>query len=255
MSHDRVAIVTGAFGGMGVAFTRKLLDEGWRVARFDLQQAIDAAPPADDDKRVMALACDVADWSSVEPAVAAVRARFGRIDAVVNGAGIVANIASIQKMDPAKWAWELGVNLSGPFHMIKATAPAMAESGWGRFVNISSQAAQVGLRYQSAYCASKAGLLGLMRVVVAEYGHKGVTCNTLLPGLIATPKVLGMPPEILQRAVEGIPTGRPGTVEEMAEMAAFLMTDKAGFINGASIDIDGGKHVQISDLTRRREAR
>jgi NAD(P)-dependent dehydrogenase (short-subunit alcohol dehydrogenase family) len=93
-----------------------------------------------------------------------------------------------------------------------------------------------------------------MRVVVAEYGHKGVTCNTLLPGLIATPKVLGMPPEILQRAVEGIPTGRPGTVEEMAEMAAFLMTDKAGFINGASIDIDGGKHVQVSDLTRRRQS-
>lgn len=252
MSHDRVAIVTGAFGGMGVAFTYKLLGEGWRVARFDLQQAIDAAPPDNDDKRVVALACDVADYTSVERAVGTVRERFGKVDAVVNGAGIVANIASIARMDPAKWAWELGVNLSGPFHLIKATAPAMAESGWGRFVNISSQAAQVGLRYQSAYCASKAGLLGLMRVVVAEYGHKGVTCNTLLPGLIATPKVLGMPPDILQRAIEGVPAGRPGTVEEMAEMAAFLMTDKAGFINGASIDIDGGKHVQISDLTRRR---
>ncbi|MBL8673879.1 MAG: SDR family oxidoreductase [Rhodospirillales bacterium] len=309
MQHDRVVIVTGAMGGMGVAFTRKLLDDGWRVAALDLQAAIDAAPPlppapaaspgrpASDPRppaaadaapptslasaaspgwpasdapppaappdaagapstapdRLVRIGCDVADWESVRRAVDAAVARLGRVDAVVNGAGIVANIASIAKMDPAKWAWELSVNLTGPFHLIKATAPAMADSGWGRFVNISSQAAQVGLRYQSAYCASKAGLLGLMRVVVAEYGHKGVTCNTLLPGLIATPKVLGMPKDILDRAVEGIPTGRPGTVEEMAEAAAFLLSDKAAFINGATIDIDGGKHVQIGDLTRRRE--
>ncbi|QQS11872.1 MAG: SDR family oxidoreductase [Rhodospirillales bacterium] len=280
MQHDRVAIVTGAMGGMGVAFTRKLLDDGWRVAALDLQAAIDAAPPlppapaaspgrpasdprppdaagapSTDTDRLVRIGCDVADWDSVRRAVDAATARLGRVDAVVNGAGIVANIASIARMDPAKWAWELSVNLTGPFHLIKATAPAMAEAGWGRFVNISSQAAQMGLRYQSAYCASKAGLLGLMRVVVAEYGHKGVTCNTLLPGLIATPKVLGMPKDILDRAVEGIPTGRPGTVEEMAEAAAFLLSDKAAFINGATIDIDGGKHVQIGDLTRRRETR
>ncbi len=253
MSHDRVAIVTGAFGGMGRAFASRLLADGWRVGLLDLQRAIDAAgADIPDPARSLAIHCDVADWPNVEAAVAAVRERFGRVDAVINGAGIVDNVASIAKMDPGRWAWELGVNLSGPFHLIKATAPAMAEAGWGRIVTISSQAATTGLRYQPAYCASKAGLLGLMRAVVAEYGHKGITYNTLLPGLIATPKVLGMPSEILERAVESIPAGRPGSVEEMAAAAAFLLSDAAAFINGASIDIAGGRNVPISDLTRQK---
>jgi NAD(P)-dependent dehydrogenase (short-subunit alcohol dehydrogenase family) len=251
----RTALITGTAGGIGLETARRLLGDGWRVALLDVAESLptllDALPGAPEDK--MAARCDVADPRSVAAAVEAASAALGPIEGVVNNAGIVDHIAPLARMKPEKWAWELGVNLSGPFHLIQLTAPAMAEAGFGRIVNIASMAARMGLRNQAAYSSSKAGLLGLARVVVAEYAAFGVTCNTVLPGMMATPKVLAMPPHILDRATAGVPCGRIGRLDEIAALIAFLMSDIAGYINGAEIAIDGGSGANVTSLSGRRE--
>lgn len=251
----RTALITGAAGGIGLETARKLLNDGWKVGLLDvadtLPSLLEGLPGDAEDK--VAARCDVADPQSVEAAVELVRSALGPIDGVVNNAGIVDHIAPIARMKPEKWAWELGVNLSGPFHVIQLTAPTMAEAGFGRIVNIASMAARMGLRNQAAYSSSKAGLLGLARVVVAEYAAFGVTCNTVLPGMIATPKVLGMPPHILERAGAGVPCGRIGRLDEIAALIAFLMSDIAGYINGAEIAIDGGSGANVTSLSGSRK--
>ena len=251
----RTALITGAAGGIGLETARRLLDDGWKVGLLDVADALpsllEGLPGGDEDK--VAARCDVADPQSVVAAVELVRSALGPIEGVVNNAGIVDHIAPMARMKPEKWAWELGVNLSGPFHVIQLTAPAMAEAGFGRIVNIASMAARMGLRNQAAYSSSKAGLLGLARVVVAEYAAFGVTCNTVLPGMIATPKVLGMPPHILERASAGVPCGRIGRLDEIAALIAFLMSDIAGYINGAEIAIDGGSGANVTSLSGSRK--
>ena len=252
----RTALITRAAGGIGLETAKRLLSDGWRVGLLDLAESLPSLlaglPGAPDDK--VAAHCDVADPDSVAAAVEKVRSALGPIAGVVNNAGIVDHIAPLARMKPEKWAWELGVNLTGPFHVIQATAPAMAEAGFGRIVNIASMAARMGLRNQAAYSSSKAGLLGLARVVVAEYAAFGITCNTVLPGMMATPKVLGMPPHILELSTAGVPCGRIGRLDEIAALIAFLMSDVAGYINGAEIAIDGGSGANVTSLSGSRKA-
>ncbi len=196
---------------------------------------------------------DIADADAVEAAIVQAVAAVGRIDLLINGAGIVDHIAPISKMKPEKWMREIAVNLGGPFNTTRVIAPMMAEAGFGRIVNISSVAARAGLILQAAYAASKKGLLGLTENTTLEYARYGVTCNAVLPGLIATEKVRAMPPAILEAATLAAPARRVGETEEVAELISFLCSDGAGFINGAAIDIAGGGQLNTLSLGSQKE--
>jgi NAD(P)-dependent dehydrogenase (short-subunit alcohol dehydrogenase family) len=195
---------------------------------------------------------DVSDNQAVREAVASVENELGPIAILVNNAGIVNNIASISRMAPEAWQRELGVNLSGPFNLIQAVAPGMAERGWGRIVNISSAAARGGLYNQAGYAATKAGVIGLTQNAALEYAGKGITCNAILPGVIGTENVMAMPREILDQAVRLVPTGRVGNPREVAHLIAFLCSDLAGYVNGVDILIDGGAGLNTVVLGSRK---
>jgi NAD(P)-dependent dehydrogenase (short-subunit alcohol dehydrogenase family) len=185
--------------------------------------------------------------------VATIVAELGSVDLPVNNAGIVNNIAPFAKMKQAAWEREIGVNLTGAFNLARAVIGPMAERGFGRIVNISSVAARGGLFNQAGYSATKAGLLGLTHTIALEYARFGVTCNAVLPGLIGTENVLGMPAEIREQAVAQTPARRLGRPEEIARLVAFLCGEDAGFISGAEIDISGGGHLNTMVLGSRKE--
>ena len=193
--------------------------------------------------------------TAVGAGVARVREALGPVDVLVNNAGIVNNIAPVARMTPEAWQRELAVNLSGAFNLIREVVGGMVERGRGRIVNVSSIAAWGGLHRQAAYAASKAGLLGLTKTVALEHARHGVTCNAVLPGLIATELVEAMPAEIRAAAVAATPARRLGLTEEVARLIAFLASDAAAFINGAEIPVDGGLSLNMSPLASVREAR
>ncbi|OFZ86080.1 MAG: hypothetical protein A2W21_11005 [Betaproteobacteria bacterium RBG_16_66_20] len=253
----KVVLITGAASGIGRAIAHACADAGARVALFDLSADVASTAEAIRGRagRCAHFVGSVADADAVNRGVAELAAAVGPIDCVVNSAGIVDNIAPLSKMAMAAWDREIAVNLTGPFNVIRATIDNMANRGWGRIVNISSAAARSGLHNQVGYSASKSGLLGLARNVALEYARKGVTCNTVLPGMIGTAKVLGMPAAILEEAVLRTPARRVGTPEEVAALVIFLMSDTAAFINGAEIDIDGGLRLNALSLGSSRENR
>jgi NAD(P)-dependent dehydrogenase (short-subunit alcohol dehydrogenase family) len=206
-------------------------------------------------RRAVTVQADVANPADVEAMVERVWNELGPIDVLVNNAGIVDNVAPLERMSHTAWARELAVNLSGAFNLIQAVVPEMARRQWGRIVNVSSVAALGGLHHQAGYAASKAGLLGLTKTVALEYGRRGITCNVVLPGLIATPLVLAMPEEIRESAVAATPARRLGEPAEVAHLIAFLASERAAFINGAEIPVDGGMRLNTVALGSRREVR
>jgi NAD(P)-dependent dehydrogenase (short-subunit alcohol dehydrogenase family) len=254
----RVALVTGAGGGIGGAIARRLAADGAAVALMDLSAAQAALATAAAGLREMGARCalatgDVADAGSLRDAFAALEAALGPIDCLINNAGLTGHIAPVVRMNPEGWTRELAVNLTGPFLTTQAVLPGMVARGWGRIVNISSGAALGGLYNQAGYSASKSGLLGLTRNVALEHARHGITCNAVLPGLIGTPAVLGMPAAVLADAVALTPARRTGRPEEIAAMVAFLCSDDAAFVNGAEIPVDGGGRLSPAVLGSMRE--
>ncbi len=257
--NGKTIIVTGAGGGIGRSICRRLASEGANLALFDLADSVEETADlareagAAAGAQVHTQRVDVGDPAQVNAAVAAVAARFGAIDGLVNNAGLTANLAPITKMSDEAWARELAVNLSGPFYMARAVLPGMSERGWGRIVNISSGAARGGLYRQAGYSATKSGLLGLTRNIVLEYAERGITCNAVLPGLIETPVVAKMPKEIKDFALSLTPARRLGRTEEIAALVAWLCSDESAFVNGAEIDVDGGGRLSPMVLGSVRE--
>jgi NAD(P)-dependent dehydrogenase (short-subunit alcohol dehydrogenase family) len=241
----RTVLVTGAASGIGRVTALRFAGAGMRLALLDRQAALErvAAEAAELGAQAQAWIVDVADWPAVQAAAGEIEQRLGPVECLVNAAAIVDHIAPLARMKPERWAEEIAVNLGGPFNTIRAIAPGMAARGFGRIVNVASVAARGGLALQAGYSASKAGLLGLTRNVTLEFARHGVTCNAVLPGMIATEKVLAMPEPIREAAQAAAPAGRFGTPQEVAALIAFLCSDEAGFINGAEIDITGGLHL------------
>jgi NAD(P)-dependent dehydrogenase (short-subunit alcohol dehydrogenase family) len=251
----RVALVTGAARGIGRASALVLAQEGAHVGVGDILPEVEqtAREIAALGRRSAFAVFDVADPEQVAEGVGKIRRELGDIGILVNNAGVVANIARITKMTHEAWQREISINLSGAFNMIKEVIGPMVDKKWGRIINISSGAALGGLHKQVGYAASKAGLLGLTKTVTLEHARDGITCNAILPGLIGTELVHMMPEEIRDRALATIPARRLGGTEEVGHLIAFLASDKAAYINGAEIRLDGGMGLNIGTLGSRKE--
>jgi NAD(P)-dependent dehydrogenase (short-subunit alcohol dehydrogenase family) len=234
MAEPRHVVVTGAAAGIGLAIARQLAGQGWAVGLIDQSPGVEAA--ADDIARstgapvAWALA-DLADAAQIPSGAGhACRPRWARPLGLVNNAGIASHIAPVVRMQADRWARELAVNLTAPMLLSHALLPGMVAAGWGRIVHISSIAGRTGLLHQAGYSATKAGLLGLMRATTLEHARHGITCNAVLPGMVATVPVQGLPPAIRDDALGLIPARRFGQPEEVAALVAFLASDAAGYI-------------------------
>jgi len=252
---DKIALISGAARGIGKASALIMAEEGADVGVVDiLPQVEDTASEIEKMGRRSSFAVfDISDPLQVREGVKKIRNDLGDVDILVNNAGIVNNVALLTKMSHEAWQREISVNLSGAFNMIKEVIGPMIEKKWGRIINISSGAATGGLHKQIAYASSKAGLLGLTKTVTLEYARDGITCNAILPGLIGTELVHMMPKEIRDTAVNTTPARRLGKTEEVGYLIAFLASDKAAFINGVSIPIDGGGMLNAGTLGSRKE--
>lgn len=244
----KTVLITGAAGGIGVGISKHLAANGWKVGMVDINPKLPEIAAEIEGEVAMAI-CDVRESEQVNAAVATIEATLGPIDALINNAGLVANIKSIGKMSDYRWNNELAVNLSSAFYFIRRIAPKMAERGWGRIVNISSGAARGGLPAQIGYAATKSAFWGITSTTAAEFGPKGITCNSILPGVIGTPNVMSMPAHILEGAKKSNSVRRIGQVEEMAYLVAFLCSEQTGYITGAEIDIDGGLRLNNNSIT------
>ncbi len=238
----KLALVTGAARGIGLATARLFLAEGWKVVLLDIDadtlSASFAALDLPDD--TMMIEADVADPDQVQAAVEAIDERFGRIDTLINNAGI-ADFLPIQQTDFEIWSRILAVNLSGPFLCAQACVPVMLKNAGGSIVNIVSISGLRASTLRSAYGTSKAGLIHLTKQQAAELGNQGIRVNAVAPGPVDTAmakKVHG--PEIRADYHASIPLNRYGSEEEIAEAIFFLASDKASYVNGQILAVDGG---------------
>lgn len=237
---DRVAIITGGASGLGEAAARKFAAEGALVALWDVDESRGGALVSDlGAERVHFRRVDVSDAASVDAAVAATLDQFGRIDVLVNNAGITRD-ATLLKMSEEQFDQVVDVNLKGVFHCGRAVAAPMVEAGRGVIVNTASVVALYGNFGQTNYVATKAAVIGMTRVWARELGRKGVRVNAVAPGFIATDMVRSMPEKVQQMMAERAPMQRMGRPEEIADAYCFLASDESSFVNGAVLSVDGG---------------
>lgn len=245
LTKTRRALVTGGSRGIGRCISETLARDGCDVGIFFEGSPDDATPVmeciAEYGRAAWWRAGDVRDAEQVNRAVQAFIAEVGSIDILINNAGIVRDQV-IWKMTDEQWRDVLAVDLEGVFYCCRAAVPAMRENGWGAIVNISSINGLRGKFGQTNYSAAKAGIIGLTKALAREVARFNVTVNAVAPGFIETAIVETMPAEAKAQAVGEILLGRPGRVEDVAEMVAFLCSDRARFITGEVIRVDGGQY-------------
>lgn len=239
----RISIVTGGTRGLGAAITERLVDEGAHVAAVYVGDEAAATALAERlagrAGSVSVHRCDVGDPEACRALVAEVLARHGRVDHLVNNAGVlVENTARRMTLD--EWDTAIRVNLSSAFYLAQAVIPPMIERGFGRIVNVSSVTAVMGSPVEAGYGAAKAGLFGLTRSLAREVVRKGITVNTIVPGVFETDMTNAMDPQA-QAAIRGmIPLGRRGDPAEFAHGVLFLLDERASYVTGSVVTIDGG---------------
>ncbi|WP_374567853.1 3-oxoacyl-ACP reductase FabG [Ideonella sp.] len=242
---DKICIVTGAAQGIGLATALKFAREGAVVVVCDLkQEALDAAVAQclAAGGRAEGHLVDVTKREQVDAMVAAVKARHGRIDVLVNNAGITRD-ARLQKMSQAQFDAVIDVNLRGVFHCAQAVADTMVEQGQGVILNASSVVGLYGNFGQTNYAAAKFGVIGFTKTWSRELGPKGVRVNAVAPGFIETPILATIPEKVLGHMREQVPLKRLGRPEEIANVYAFLASDEASYVNGAVLEVSGGMTV------------
>ncbi|WP_456407696.1 3-oxoacyl-[acyl-carrier-protein] reductase [Caldithrix abyssi] len=240
--QSKIAIITGGASGIGLAAVKKFLNEGATVIVWDVQtQTVEAIIKEQPDyqRRLQAMVVDVADLQAVQRAAEEVFKRFGRIDILINNAGITRD-ATLLKMTAEQWQQVIDVNLTGVFNCSKAVAPYMVQQQAGKIINTSSVVGLYGNFGQTNYVAAKSGVIGMTRVWARELGRKGITVNAVAPGFIATEMVQKVPQNILESIKEKTPLKRLGQPEDIANAYCFLASEEANFINGAVLSVDGG---------------
>lgn len=239
---DKTAIITGGARGIGQATARLFLQEGAAVAIWDLDEVAGHDSSIALKKNGGTLRfyrVNTADHNAVMEATEQVRQDLGRIDILINNAGITRD-ASMKKMSLQQWQQVIDVNLTGVFNCTKAVAPHMIAQGYGRILNAASVVAHYGNFGQTNYVATKAGVIGMTKVWAREFGRKGITVNAVAPGFIQTDMVGTVPEEVLSSITEKTPLGRLGRAEDIAKAYLFLASDEASFITGSVLNVDGG---------------
>lgn len=247
MGEKRIAVVTGAASGIGLAIAECLARAQMRVLLVDRNPAVHdrARELAGKNLDVDAHVADLSQEGDILGVATHVKASAGRCDVLVNNAGVhpknKGDKFSLTEIGFADWEAVLRVNLSAPFLLCRELVPLMQANGWGRIINIASRAGRtyippVGVHYS----ASKAGLIGMTRQIAGDYARFGITANCIAPGRIETPLSSLSSRSIIEKAVQGIPVGRLGTPEEIAAVAGFLASDGAAYVTGVVIDVNGG---------------
>ena len=239
--ENKVAIITGAASGIGLATAAKFVREGARVVVADIVPArVDqACAELAGGDRVMPCVVDVTDRAQIDAMVAQVLARWGRIDVLLYNAGITKD-ARLVKMTETQFDQVIGVNLKGVFECTQAVAPTMITQGAGVIINASSVVGLFGNFGQTNYAASKAGVIGFTKSWARELGPKGVRSVAVCPGFVETQILATIPAAVMQNMIDRVPLGRLGKAEEIANVYAFLASDEASYINGAVIEVSGG---------------
>jgi acetoacetyl-CoA reductase len=244
----RVALVTGGVGGIGTAICKRLAKDGhFVVANYAIpgtekkwQQSM-AAAGLNGTSSSLAFG-DVTDFDAMEEMVRGIEREHGKVDVLVNCAGITRD-ATFRKMSPDQWRAVMSTNLDSVFNVTRHVIDSMIEAGWGRVINISSVNAIRGQFGQCNYAAAKAGILGFTKSLAQEVVKKGVTVNAISPGYVQTEMVMAIREEVRQKIVAEIPAGRLAMPEEVADAVAFLASDNAAYITGTNLSVNGGLHM------------
>jgi 3-oxoacyl-[acyl-carrier protein] reductase len=237
-----VALVTGASQGIGRACALALAESGAHVALAARNEEKLAAVVKDIEAKggtAAAFPMDVADENSVKAAVKSALERFGKIDVLINNAGITKDTLLL-RMKRADWDSVLQTNLNGAFYCTQAVLPTMLKQRWGRIINISSVFGQMGQAGQANYAASKAGLIGFTMAMAREVASRNITVNAVAPGYIETAMTHGLSDDLKSKVNEMIPLGRPGTDMEVAHTVRFLASEEASYITGHVLNVNGG---------------
>ncbi len=238
--ENKIAIITGGAQGIGKATVIKFLSEGARVIIWDIiEEKVLQLKNELKNEYLDFIKTDVTDLSSVENSAREVFNQYGKIDILINNAGITKD-ATLLKMTADQWKQVIDVNLTGVFNCTKAVAPYMVENKYGKIINTSSVVGIYGNFGQTNYVATKSGIIGMTKVWARELGRKGINVNAVAPGFIATEMVATIPEKIITMLQEKTPLGRLGDPSDIADAYLFLSSDEAKFITGVTLSVDGG---------------
>ncbi|MFY9875356.1 MAG: acetoacetyl-CoA reductase [Rhodomicrobium sp.] len=238
---SKVAVVTGGTRGIGRAISVELKNKGYQVvANYGGND--EAAQKFQTETGIPILKWDVGDYDACVAGLKQVEEKYGPVSIIVNNAGVTRD-AMLHRMKPQQWKDVIRIDLDSAFNMTQPVINGMRDRNFGRIINISSLNGQKGQMGQSNYSSAKAGIIGFTKAVAQENARKGITVNCVAPGYINTEMVAAMPEKVLESITAQIPVGRLGTAEEIAKCVAFLASDDAGFITGATIAANGGQHM------------
>lgn len=238
---DQVAVVTGGAQGIGLAIARRLIQSGARVSLWDMREDLLATAVAELGPQSSALLVDITDYDGVARAEAKVTADFGRLDILVNSAGIAGKNAPLDEYDLDEWRRVIEVDLTGTFYVNRAVLPGMKKRNYGRIVNIASIAGKEGNPNAAAYAAAKAGVIGMTKAVGKECAAYDIAINAITPATARTRILDELKPEFISYMLSRIPRGRFLEVEEAANMVAWLVSRENSFTTAAVFDLSGGR--------------
>lgn len=237
----KIALVTGGTRGIGAGISKALRENGYLVAA-NYHKDHEAAEKYHNETGIPVFSWDVSDYESCQKGVEKVYEELGgTIDVLVNNAGITRD-SMLHKMDPAAWNIVIATNLTSVFNMCRLIIPTMRDKKFGRIINISSVNGVKGQVGQANYSAAKAGILGFTKALAQESANKGITVNAIAPGYISTDMTEVIRDDIKEKIIAGIPMGRFGTVEEIANAVLFLANDKSSFVTGITLNVNGGQY-------------